>query len=259
MEIINISFHQFIVFFIGFVRVATILAIVPVFGYNSVPIPIKAGLSFFVTWVIFPLIDGGDFTIPVEFLPFVVMILKEVVVGLIIGISAQFLFIGIQMAGELIGLDMGFGMVNILDPTTGEQISIIGQFKYLLALLIFLVINGHHFLLNALHTSFIVIPLGTASLNQFITAEVITVSKEMFVIALKIGAPALVVLFLTSFIMGVIARTVPQMNIFIVGFPLKISVGLAMLGVSIPLFVYVFTKLVTQVEYSIIKIIMVMG
>jgi len=259
MEIINISFHQFVVFFIGFVRIATIIATVPIFGYNSIPIPVKIGLAFFISWVLFPTYEAGDFEVPVEFLPFCILVIKEVVVGMIIGLSTQFLFAGVQMAGEIVGIDMGFGIVNIVDPTTGEQVSIIGQFKYLLSLLLFLSINGHHFLLNALYSSFTVIPLGGAHFTRLITTEIIMLSKEIFIIALKIGGPALVVLFLANFVMGLIARMVPQMNIFIVGFPLKISVGFIMLWASMPLFAYVFGKYLNGFENSVIKIIQLMG
>ena len=259
MEFQNITFHQFIVFFIGFVRIATILSTVPIFGYSSIPIPVKAGLAFFVSWVLFPLIEAGDFLIPIDFLPFFVMVLKEVIVGLIIGLATNFMFVGIQMAGELIGLDMGFGIVNIIDPLSGDQVSIMAQFKYVISLLLFLIINGHHFLLNALRSSFIVIPLGTANFTSLVTDQIIAMSTTIFKIALQIGGPILVALFLTSFVMGIIARTVPQMNIFIVGFPLKISVGMLMLGLSLPLFTYVFGKLMDEFEMSILKIIQVMG
>jgi len=254
----NLTFHQFIVFFLGFVRIATIVATVPIFGYYGVPVLVKAGLSFFITWVLYPLIDNGSFTIPIDFLPFVLMIMKEVMVGLIIGLATNFLFIGLQMSGELIGIDMGFGIVNIIDPMTGEQVSLIAQFQYIVALLLFIIFNGHHFLLNALRSSFIAAPLGTAHFSGLITAQIVRISADVFKIALQIGGPAIVVLFMTSFVMGIIARTVPQMNIFIVGFPLKISVGLAMVWVSLPLFGYVFEKLFNNFQESIIGIIQVM-
>jgi len=259
MEIQNITFHQFIVFFIGFVRIATIISTVPIFGYSSIPIPVKIGLAFFISWVLFPLIEAGDFVIPLDFLPFIVMVLKEVIVGLIFGLATNFMFVGIQMAGELIGLDMGFGIVNIIDPLSGDQVSIMAQFKYILSLLLFLIINGHHFLLNALRSSFIAIPLGGANFTSLITDQIITMSTSIFKIALQIGGPILVALFLTSFVMGIVARTVPQMNIFIIGFPLKISVGMIMLTLSLPLFTYVFGKLLDEFEISILRIIEVMS
>ncbi len=103
------------------------------------------------------------------------------------------------------------------------------------------------------------IPLGTAQFSKISTKNIIYMSTEVFKIALQIGGPVLVALFLTSFVMGIIARTVPQMNIFIVGFPLKIGAGLAMMGVTLPMFVYVFGKLVDQFETSVIRIIQAMG
>jgi flagellar biosynthetic protein FliR len=254
----NLTFHQCIVFFIGFVRIATIVATVPIFGYYGVPVIVKAGFSFFITWVLYPLIDSGTFTIPVDFLPFVLMVMKEVFIGLIIGLASNFLFIGLQMAGELIGIDMGFGIVNIIDPMSGEQVSLMSQFQYIVAILLFIILNGHHFLLNALRSSFVAVPLGSAHLSGLITAQIARISADIFKIALQIGGPAIVVLFMTSFVMGIIARTVPQMNIFIVGFPLKISVGLAMVWVSLPLFGYVFEKLFDNFQESIVGIIQVM-
>ncbi len=259
MEYTNITFHEFIVFFIGFIRIATILVTVPIFGYSSVPGPVKVGLALFVGWVLYPVLDHGGFEIPTELLPFIIVALKEVVVGLIIGIAANFIFIGVQMAGELIGMDMGFGIVNIIDPMSGEQVSIIGQFKFILSLLLFLIINGHHFLLNALRGSFIAVPIGTANFTQFLTTHIIAMSTEIFKIALQISGPALVALFLTSFVMGIIARTVPQMNIFIVGFPVKIFVGMTIISVTLPLFIYAFGKIVDRFEVSLLKVIEVMG
>ena len=133
----NVSFHQFILFFIIFIRVATIIATVPLFGFDAVPVQLKAGLSAMLAILVFPLVDKAGVRIPTEFLPFVLMIIHEVIIGMIIGFTANIIFVGIRFAGELIGLDMGFGIVNVIDPLSGEQVSIVGQFKYLLALLLF--------------------------------------------------------------------------------------------------------------------------
>jgi len=254
----NFSFHQFIVFFLGFVRIATILCTVPVFGFNAVPNTVKAGLAFLVSLVMFPVIETGGFLVPVDLWPFMLMVLKEVIVGLIIGLSTAFFFIGIQMAGELIGLEMGFGIVNVLDPISGQQVSIMGQFKYVLSLLLFLMIDGHHFFLQAIKATYDVIPIGGAVLSKMVTGKIIEMSGKIFIIALKIGGPALAALFVTSFVMGVIARTVPQMNIFIVGFPLKISVGLLIVGLSLPLFIYVFNKFFEVFKRDVIQIIQIL-
>ena len=209
---VNISLHQFIVFFLGFVRIATILCTVPIFGFNAVPNTVKAGLAFLISLILFPVIEAGEFKIPVDLWPFILMVLKEVLVGLIIGIATAFLFIGIQMAGELVGLDMGFGIVNVLDPLSGEQVSIMGQFQYVLALLLFLSIDGHHFFLQAIKATYDVIPINGAVFAGGISGKLVQMSSKIFIIAIKIGGPALAALFVTSFVMGIIARTVPQIH-----------------------------------------------
>ncbi len=255
----NISFHEFVVFFIAFTRIATILAVLPIFGFNGTPSLAKAGMSFLITMVLFPLVSQGDFVIPIQLLPFIIMILKEVIVGLIIGFTANFLFVGIQYAGELIGLDIGFGIVNIVDPQSGEQVSIIGEFLYVISILLFLIFNGHHFFLEGLNYSFEVIPINTVEFSEAFIHHMIKMSSNIFMIALKIGGPILVATFTTSFVMGIIARTVPQMNIFIVGFPLKIAVGFIMLISTMPFFVFIFEKLYHLMQNDISNIIKMMS
>jgi len=255
---INVTFHQFIVFFLGFVRIATILCTVPIFGFAAIPNISKAGLAFLVSLIMFPVIEGGDFKVPIELWPFMFLVFKEIIVGLIIGLSTAFFFVGIQMAGQLIGMDMGFGIVNVLDPISGEQVSIMGQFQYVLALLLFLIIDGHHFFLQAIKATYDVIPIGGVVFSKMISGKIVEMSGRIFIIAMKIGGPALAALFLTSFVMGIIARTVPQMNIFIVGFPLKISVGLLIVGLSMPLFIYVFGKFFEVFKRDVVQLIQIL-
>ena len=250
----NVSFHQFILFFMIFVRVGTIMVTVPIFGFDAVPLHTKAGLSVLLTLLLFSFADNGEVSIPTELVPFVLMVMNEIIIGLIIGFTANILFVGVRFAGEIIGLDMGFGIVNVIDPLSGNQVSIIGQFKYLLALLLFLCINGHHFLLQALKVSFDLLPVTQSTFSSISVQKLISMSSEIFVVAIKVASAALAALFIASFIMGIIARTVPQMNIFIVGFPIKISVGFAMLLVSFPLFLYIFNKIYHIFERDLIEI-----
>ncbi len=250
----NVTFHQFILFFIIFVRIATIVVTVPFFGFEAVPLHVKAGLSALLSILIFPFVDNVGVRIPTEFVPFVIMIMNEVIIGMVIGFAANILFVGVRFAGELIGLNMGLGIANIIDPLSGEEVSIIGQLEYLLAILLFLCINGHHFLIQALKLSFDIIPV-TKTLYSAITVEkLISMSGEIFTVAVKVGSTTLGALFVTSFIMAILARTVPQMNIFIVGFPVTISVGFVMILVSLPFFVYIFNKFYYVFERDIIEL-----
>lgn len=250
----NLTFHHFIVFMLAFVRVASMIAVFPVFGYRAVPIAVKAGLAGIAVLSIFPIIDA-NILIPTDFLPFFFLVLKEAIIGLIIGFASQFIFSGVQYAGEIVGIDIGFGIVNIVDPQSGEQVSIMAEFKYIVVLLIFLAINGHHFFLQAIKHSYVVLPVNTASFSDMVVGKMLEMSRELFSITIKIAGPALVTLFIANFVMGIVARTVPQMNIFIVGFPMKIGVGLLIVFLSMPLIGYVFVKLFESLKRDIVQII----
>ncbi len=250
----NVSFHQFILFFLIFVRTSTILVTVPIFGFDAVPVHVKAGLAAMFALLLFPFLDKTGLKIPIEFIPFVIMVMNEIIIGMVIGFTANIIFVGIRFAGEIIGLDMGFGIVNVIDPLSGEQVSIVGQFKYLLALLLFLGINGHHFLIQALKLSFDIVPVASGSFSTVSVNKLISMSGEIFTIAVKVASAALAALFISNFIMGIIARTVPQMNVFIIGFPVKISVGFVMIFVTLPFFLYIFNKIYHMFERDLIEI-----
>ena len=148
----------------------------------------------------------------------------------------------VQFAGEVIGIDVGFGVVNIIDPLSSEQISIIGTFKNLIAVVVFLLVDGHHVVLQTLAVSFEMVPLGGMQFTDLLAQGLIQMTSRVFVMAAKLAAPVIAALFLTSLALGIIARTVPQMNVFIVGFPLKIAVGMLVLMLSLPLFQVVLVK-----------------
>lgn len=250
----NVSFHQFILFFLIFARVSTILVTVPIFGFDAVPVHVKAGLAAMFALLLFPFLDKTGLEIPTEFIPFVIIVMNEVIIGVVIGFTANIIFVGIRFAGEIIGLDMGFGIVNVIDPLSGEQVSIVGQFKYLLALLLFLGINGHHFLIQALKLSFDIVPMASGSFSTVSVSKLISMSGEIFTVAVKVASAAIGVLFISNFIMGIIARIVPQMNIFIIGFPIKISVGFVMIFITLPFFLYIFNKIYHMFERDLIEI-----
>lgn len=228
-----------------FLRVATALAVMPLFGYRGLALPVKAGLAAFVALLLLPTITlaGGTNLSGMGLLAFIGLALPEILAGLVLGITTHFLFYGVEMAGQLIGIQMGFGIVAVLDPMTETQVSIISQLQYLFAILIFLSFNGHHFLLEGLAKSYSAAPLGGVSLSSGLVETVVRLAGEIFVAAFKIAAPVTAALILTEVALGILARTVPQMNIFIVGFPLKIGVGLLALALSWPLLSYILKLL----------------
>ena len=137
------------------------------------------------------------------------------------------------------GLQIGFGIVNVIDPITSSQVSLIGQFKFMLAVLVFLAIGGHRYFIGAMGVSFQLIPPGEVGQIHLLGAHFVPLFGQMLVVGVKLAAPILAALLLSSFAEGIVARTVPQMNIFIVGFGIRIAFGIFMLTLSISFFVAV--------------------
>jgi flagellar biosynthetic protein FliR len=138
------------------------------------------------------------------------------------------------MAGQMAGYQMGMAIANVMDPATSDQVPILATFYNLVAILVFLSINAHIIMLRAMVESFQLVPLFGFEFNQAVMQQIISFSGNLFVVALKIGAPVIVALLITSAALGLVARTIPQMNIFIVAMPLKIAIGLIFLGISLP-------------------------
>ena len=224
-----------------FLRIASALAVMPIYGYRGVPLTVKAGLAVFMAFLLQPAVHlpAQYVTTQKGFFDFLALAVPEVIVGLIVGMIAGFIFYGAEMAGEFISLQMGFSIVTILDPMSEQQVSIIAQVQYLFALLIFLTFNGHIYLLEGLQQTFQAIPLGGVHFSSDLFRLFLKLSSEMFVAAIKIAAPVTAALFLSEVALGIIARTVPQMNVFLVSLPLKIGIGLLGLALSLPMFAYI--------------------
>jgi len=251
----DLSISQFQLFFLVFTRIATMVVLMPVFGYRSIPNQVRIGLALFLTVLLLPIVQDSKAAMPGGAIPFALLVGKEALAGLVIGFATVLLFIGVQMSGRIIDIQMGFRVASVIDPQSRARVSLIGQFEYLLAILIFLSIDGHHFLLRALQKSFELIPLGRMQFPSMLTERMVTLTGGLFEIAVKIGAPVMVVLFMTSVALGLIAKTVPQMNVFIVGLPLKIGVGLLAMTLSLPLFLSLFKRLFAQFQRDILTLI----
>lgn len=258
MNLFNFSPLQFQNFLLVFFRVGGILFSAPIFGNRSVPSHLKVGLALIIS-----LIFASGKVISTDFHPEIyflgIALIGEVFIGVIIGFTARLIFTAVQLSGQLVGFQMGFAIVNVVDPQTGNQIPVIAQFENILAILIFLSINAHHWFLRATAESFALVPPFGFHYPSELAGEIMRLAGNMFVIAVKIGAPMIAVLFFTSMALGVIARTVPQMNIFIVAFPLKIAIGLIFLFFSLPLFVVLIRGLFGELGDVISHLLKLIG
>lgn len=225
-------------FILVFIRVSAMIFMVPIFGERRVPFMVTWGLSLLIAALLFPIVGKQAApSVDLDFLSLALRIGGEVAIGVIIGFAARFIFAGIQVAGELTGVQMGFSIANVIDPASNQQVSIITEFQYMLALLLFLTVDAHHIFIAAIAESYQAVPPLSFHFSGELLQTLIHLSKDLFIIAIKISAPIMAVLLFTNVGMGVIARTVPQMNIFIVSFPLQIAIGLLFLGLTAPVFV----------------------
>ena len=230
----QITSEQIEIFIFAFLRVSAIVAVMPILGNRTVPVRVKGGLSIMIAFIIFPFVELH--ALPLEILPLSLRMAGEVMIGITMGFAGRLIFAGVRLAGQLAGFQMGFAIVNVFDPITSAQVSIVAQLQYLFAMLIFLAVDGHHLFLYAIAESYRIIPPLGFHFSGELTQSIVDLSKDVFVIAIKIGAPVVAMLLMTSIGFGLIARTVPQINILIVGFPIKIAVGLIGIGLTLPVF-----------------------
>jgi flagellar biosynthesis protein FliR len=216
---------SFPAFLLVLVRVSSFFVTMPIFSYRNIPASHRLGISFFLAWIMFYTIDSPVLEIDATYF---FLILKEAIVGLMIGLFAFIIMSAIQIAGGFIDFQIGFSMVNVMDPQTGAQSPITGQFLYMVSLLFLLGTNGHHLLLDGIFYSYHFIPIDQAFIpfgNEHMMEYVLKAFNQMFIIACQMSIPIVGSLFLTDIGLGIVARTVPQFNIFVVGIPVKILVG----------------------------------
>lgn len=250
MEIPQITAGQIEIFILIFLRVSAIIITIPILGNASVPMRVKGGLSVVVALLLVPFVQYD--AVPIKLPMLVVQMCGEVLIGIVIGFAGRILFAGVQLAGQLVGFQMGFAIVNVVDPVSSSQVSIIAQFQYLLALLIFLAVNAHHIFLYAIAESYQVIPPLGFHYSGPLMESIIELSKSIFVVAVKTGAPVMAILLFASVGLGLISRTVPQINVFIVGFPLKIAMGLIGIGLTLPYFVKILESVFAEFDGQLI-------
>ncbi|MNW30510.1 Flagellar biosynthetic protein FliR [compost metagenome] len=253
--------HVFSIFLLIFCRISAFFVVAPIFSSRGVPTTFKIGLSGIVAILVL-MVQGTGQVIPSD-LGYAIVIIREVLIGLLMGFVATLIFYVIQIAGSFIDIQIGFGIANVIDPMTGASAPILGNFKYIFATLLFLSINGHHYLLDAIIRSYNWIPLSNELFQKIYNGNVseflITTFSQSFTLSLQMAAPLIVALFLTDVALGFLARTAPQFNVFVIGIPLKIVVGLVVMLLLISSFVYAFQYLFEFMFKSLHNLLGVIG
>lgn len=222
-------------------RANGIFLLAPLFGNSRTPNQVKVILALILAFTLYPILPIDRTTVPEGTIPYLIMAIQELVMGLMYGWASQLIFEGMVLAGQFVGLQMGFAQANVLNPEADIQRPLLSEVYYLLSVSIFFAINGHHMLIFAFQRSFEVVPMGQFMFNGLVLERVTLLFAQIFIIGLMIAAPINGILTLLDMIMGLVAKTAPQMNVLILGFAIKIYVGLTTLVISLP-FVFRFIR-----------------
>ncbi|MDF1544999.1 MAG: flagellar biosynthetic protein FliR [bacterium] len=258
-DFINFTAERAQVFLLVITRSSSIFMFAPVLGHRSIPKLVKVSLMILLAGLIVSTMPNIEMEPINSIWPLLGLMFREFLIGAVITVVFLLTFYGVQTAGSIIGYQMGLAMATEFDPSTSAQVSVIGRFWYMLALLIFLVIDGHHLLIQAFADSFHLIPPAGVTMNGEAGEMILRVSAYVFIIALKIAAPVLITLFLTDVALGTIAKTMPTMNVFFVGIPVKIAMGLLVMAISLPAFAYVLEQTMNYLNGELREIYLAMG
>ena len=220
-------------FLLCLARVIALVASIPAFTSSQIAGRIKIGLAVMTSLLLFPAMAPFTPKVALSLTEFGLFIVNEVLLGVMIGLVTQMVFAAINFGGTVIGYQMGFAAANIFDPQTTQQLSLMSQFVNILALMAFLALDVHHFFFRAIIESYTVLPPGYLDFSQRAVQELMRLASHMFVLGVKSSAPVLALLLITNLVLGILARVFPQLNVFMLSFPLNI--GIAFLVISLTL------------------------
>ncbi|MGU3469618.1 flagellar biosynthetic protein FliR [Paenibacillus sp. D51F] len=228
--------NGFPIFLLIFCRMTSFFVVAPVFSARTVPARLKIGIGFAVSLLVY--FSYGIKQTAAADAGFILLILQEILIGLLLGFIVYLFFTVVQTAGAFIDLQMGLAMSNIIDPLSGTSAPITGNLKYMVLTLLFLTMNGHLYMLQALMNSYNWMPLKLGLMEHIssglISDFLVRAFSQSFLLALQIAAPIVVAMFLTDVGLGFLARTAPQYNVFVIGAPLKIMLGILLLMLLMP-------------------------
>lgn len=233
MNIYNYDPNTVLSLLLTMMRVSIVMFMLPIFSTNNIPVAVKGAITLVFTLGVWPHLALPGTLMPAHPFDMALIMLGEVIIGLVLGLAINFLFMGIQSGGELLGFQMGFTMIQFADPLTGNQTGIASYFLWMVAILTFLAMDGHLYMIKGFAASFSILPPGSLYIGENILWEVLALSAQVFVLALKIAAPVMVAIFMVEVALGLVARTSPQIHIMEFGFPVKIGVGFFFLGLML--------------------------
>ena len=220
-------------FLLVLARVGALVGTMPVISGRSVPMMVKAGLAVVVSLI---LLSANWQTLapePETWAALAGALLQHMAVGLVIGFSAGLAFAALQVAGQLLGMQIGFSLAMAVDPVSEQQASVLDQVYGIVAALIFLAIDGHHWVLQALQSTFDIVPLDQTVVTMPTAEALAAITAKVPLIGVQVAFPVMAALVVADVALGVLSRIAPQVNVFVVGMPLKVGLGLLAMALTV--------------------------
>jgi flagellar biosynthetic protein FliR len=208
--------------------------------------------------VVYPFVDFTSIKFPDKLTSLGFFLGGEVIIGIVIGYATRLFFTALEVAGHMMGFQIGFGIVNVIDPQTSAQVSIISQFENIIVILFFLSTGAYYMFLKGIVESYSLIPPLGLTFSKPIVQIIVSLFSSIFLIAIKLSAPVMASGLFAVIALGLVARTVPQLNIFIVGMPIQIGLGLFMLGASLSFVGPLLKNIFAQMEFTMYSLLRAM-
>ena len=242
------------------VRVSCFIYIAPFFGMNNVPRTLKIAFSAFVAFVLYGAISPHIYPVYNTVLDYATVVLKEAVVGLLIGLGAQFCMLIVSFTGSIVDMEIGFSMAQIMDPTTRQQMTLSGILYQYSFFLLLIVTGMYRYLITALSETFTLIPVGGAELILYdLYNSFLDFMTNFIIIGFRIALPVFATTLLLNAVMGIMAKVSPQMNMFAVGLQLKVLVGLGVLYITITLLPAASDFIFSQMKVMMVSFVEALG
>ncbi len=256
-QTIQILLPEFQGFLVLISRIGGLLAALPVLSGRAVPAKVKLALVLGLGVLLAPIVPLP--AVPYDPVVLAAGLISEMVIGLAIGLAVRLFFGALELAGDVIGVQMGLGLVQLFAPTTAAQTPIIGQSFTLLATLIFLSLNGHLLLVATIISSYESIPAFGASLTGSMGEAILRLAQNMFVVGLKLAVPVLVIILLINLLLALLGRAVSQINVFVLSFPVTIAGGLAVMSLSAPFVTELLVREIERLQFTIDELLRALG
>lgn len=223
-----------VLFGLVFSRISGLFILMPIFSGKNVTAKLKVGLVFFIALAIMPVLSLNSVIIVNSLLELAYHIVIEFVIGLTFGFVIVLYLSSIYLAGSLVDRNMGFSMVNVINPMDNSSMPVSANIYYIFAMMIFLFTDGHHIMIQGIVKSFDSVPLGLGKINTLIAMDFVQILSDSFVIGVRIAAPFIITILVANMILGMLSKAMPGMNVFMIGMPFKIFVGLTLFSLVMP-------------------------